>query len=136
MTAALIAPALLLAPQATAAAPAPAAHDPNLTTVYVDIGGDLRVEPRRIFLTANAGQYLRKLAWSDWGSGKATASGKFISDCASCPPPAVRDATVTATRQVTCEDEHVKAYRRIVVRLSEPSEGSDVTKFRIPGGCP
>ncbi|MBM7508433.1 hypothetical protein JOE61_002247 [Nocardioides salarius] len=142
LLASLVAVALLLlaapAPSSAHVAPATAASDEadTLKTVYFDMFAQQRVKPRRIFLSANAGQYLKRLRWSDWGSATTTAAGTFVSDCASCPPPEKRGAEVRMKRLRSCTKKGVQTYRKIVVTLSEPSEGNDVVRFTLPGGCP
>ncbi|MGZ4456252.1 MAG: hypothetical protein ACXVWV_09765 [Nocardioides sp.] len=104
--------------------------------VFYDMYFTPKVEPNRIFLSADAGQYLKRLHWRGWGGDVTHARGLFISDCASCPPPAVRTAWVRMSHPRACPAEGTTAYRKVVVRLSEPSEGHDTTRFRIPTGCP
>ena len=124
------------------AAPAPAGAD-TPDTAYFDMFAHPKVAPKRIFLSANAGPWLKALDWTGWGSDEAVARGVYVSDCASCPPPAKRKATVTFTRPVLCTSDDADypgagyyAYRRGVVELSKPDRGRTKTTFRIPMGCP
>jgi hypothetical protein len=119
------------------AAPAPAgAGAPD--TAYFDMFANPHVAPKRIFLTASSGPWLQALDWRGWGSDEAVAHGVYRSDCASCPPPRKRKATVTFTRPELCtgEGDGYYAYGRGVVELSKPDRGRTKTTFRIPMGCP
>ncbi|WP_121254264.1 hypothetical protein [Nocardioides ferulae] len=121
---------------APVAAPETAGERAGVKTVYFDMFYQQKVAPKRIFLTASSGPYLKRLDWSDWGSRRASATGRYISDCASCPPPAKRSATVRFSKRTFCADEKVRTYRRAVVTVSEPDEGGEKTTFRLPMGCP
>lgn len=97
------------------------------------------VKPRTIYLSADAGPYLRKLTWQDWGSATAVGEGVYVSACASCAPPKRRAATVTLSKPVVCthgEGKGLRTYRTAVVTLSKPDRGATRTTFRIPAGCP
>ncbi|MEP9363177.1 hypothetical protein ABLE68_09450 [Nocardioides sp. CN2-186] len=120
--------ALLALPSSTASA------NPGTKTVYFTMTGTPQVQPKRIFLTANAGPYLKKLTWSGWGSDMAMAEGVYISDCASCSPPERRKATVMFSRPISC-GKHVQAYSKGVVTVSKPDQGRHQRTFRIHMGC-
>jgi hypothetical protein len=107
-------------------------------TAYFTMFAEPQVAPKRIFLTANSGPWLKRLAWEDWGTDEAVAHGVYMSDCASCLPPKRRTATVTFSRPVLCQGEGAgwSAYRRGVVHVSKPDQGHHKTTFRIPMGCP
>ncbi len=77
----LLGAALLALPSSTASA------NPGTKTVYFTMSGTPQVHPKEIFLTADAGPYLKHLSWSHWGSHMAMAEGVYVSDCASCLPP-------------------------------------------------
>lgn len=142
----LLLAALLLAvrpvPGATAAtapaAPAPAAAVGDLAAkpkvVYFNLGQP-EVKPKRMFTAFNSSPYLKKLDWKKWGGRKSVATGIWMSDCASCPGPDRRDAVVRLTRRVTCDNVDYRTYRRAVVTVSEPDEGSTDTTYELPTGC-
>jgi hypothetical protein len=120
--------ALLALPSSTASA------DPGTKTVYFTMSGTPQAHPKEIFLTADAGPYLKRLSWSGWGSVMAMADGVYVSDCASCLPPKHRSATVMFSRPISCGD-HVQAYSKGVVTVSEPDHGHHKRTFHIHMGC-
>ena len=131
VAAALVALSVVLAlvgPVAPAGAGAP-------RTYYFTMFGVGEEHPRQIFLTANAGPYLTRLRWSGWGKDATVARGVYRSDCASCPPPRRRQATVRFSHPVVCDDG-ARTYARGVVTLSRPDRGRHRRTFRIPMGCP
>ncbi|MBB6628126.1 hypothetical protein H5V45_12425 [Nocardioides sp. KIGAM211] len=105
--------------------------------LYFDMYAHGRKEPRRIFLTANSGPYLKKITWKHWGTEKAVGRGVYVSDCASCPPPAHRKAVITLRTVVACADVvDAHAYKKGRVVLAEPDEGGTDRTFALPAGCP
>ena len=73
-------------------------QDPKATSMLFNLYPSPSVEPVRYFFSANAGPYLDRLRWSGWGTPHATATGTYISDCASCGPKIVRRSTVVVHR--------------------------------------
>lgn len=116
-----------------AAAPAETGTRP---AVYWSLGHAV-TEPRRIFTAYSSAPYLRGLTWEGWGSRTAVGTGRWMSDCASCPPPDERRATVTLSGFVTCADDpSVRSYRKAVVTVDVPDVGASDTTYRIFAGCP
>ena len=110
--------------------------DGEIKTVYFDLMYSQHVMPKRIFVTASSGPWMKGLDWDGWGTNKAVGHGTWISDCASCPGPDRRTVTITFTKPVYCRAEGVRTYRKAHGVLSEPDEGYNETKFSIPMGCP
>ena len=111
----------------------------NVRTVLFSMYAHGYVKPKRVYLSANAGPWLKALQWKGWGTAKAVAHGTYISDCASCPPPKRRTVTLRLSKPVVCtegEGKGLRTYRKAVVTLSAPDQGSTVRTFRIPAGCP
>lgn len=130
--------ALALAFSGLTAASAPATSDTPRTVLF-NMYAHGTAHPREIFLTADAGPYLKRLDWKHWGATTTVAEGVYVSDCASCSPPRRRTATVRLSKPVVCthgEGAGLRTYRRAVVTLSRPDQGSTDTTFRIPAGCP
>jgi len=127
VAAAFVAAALLVVPVAPATSGTP-------QTLYFTMFGTGQAQPRQIFLTANAGPYLKRLSWTGWGEDVAVATGVYRSDCASCPPPKRRTATVRFSDPISC-GEDVQAYSKGVVTLSKPNRGRHKRVFRIHMGC-
>ncbi len=113
----------------TSAAPAEEAR-----VVYYDLG-QARVEPRVINTAYSSAPSIRGISWKRWGTAKAVGRGVYVSDCASCPPPKRRAARVVLRGLVACEKDDTRTYRRAVVKVSEPDEGSTVTTYRLFAGC-
>lgn len=110
------------------AATAGAAAAPKV--VYLDYNGQsLGAKPKRIFLTANAGPYLRGLRWTGWGTREARATGTYVSDCASCMGPARRSATVIFRRLMTCTNPADRGGRYRIYRVGR------LTTTRDGGGA-
>lgn len=135
----LAAPLLAVRPAPSAtAAPAPVAATGDLAAkpkvVYFNLGQP-EVKPKRIFTAFNSSPYLKKLSWTKWGGRKSVATGIWMSDCASCPGPDRREAVVRLTRRVTCDNVDYRTYKRAVVTVSEPDEGSTDTTYKLPTGC-
>jgi hypothetical protein len=130
---ALLGTALAVPGSPAVAAPADQAARP---AVYWSLGHAV-TEPRRIFTAYSSAPYLRGLTWEGWGTRKAVGTGRWMSDCASCPPPHERGATVTLSGFVTCaEDRSVRTYRKAVVTVEVPDVGATDTTYRIFAGCP
>jgi hypothetical protein len=126
--------AALTAPGSPATA-VPAAQGTK-PAVYWSLGHPV-TEPRRIFTAFSSSPYLRGLTWEGWGTREAVGTGLWMSDCASCPPPDHRRATVRLTGFVTCAaDARVRSYRRAVVTVDVPDVGATDTTYRIFAGCP
>jgi hypothetical protein len=71
------------------------------------------VQPGRFFFTANSGPYLKDLVWTGWGTPTATATGTYVSDCASCGPPQTYAVTATVDRLANCPAVGAKYYTRL-----------------------
>lgn len=130
--------ALLVAPAgpATSSVGEPAvAREAPRRVVFFDLYYHEKVKPRRIFFTANAGTYVRRLTWSGWGTDRAVAHGQYVSTCASCDPPRYRDATITFSRLRYCATRDVWFYRRGVM-VREPSAGQTRRVAISAGSCP
>lgn len=124
---------VVVAGPAPAAAPAPRAEKP---AVYWSLGNPVS-EPKRIFEAYSSSPYLKALRWKHWGERVTVGRGVYISDCASCSPPARRTATIRLSGFVSCaEDRSVRSYRKAVVTVSEPDEGETATTWEIFAGCP
>jgi hypothetical protein len=137
-TVAVLLAALALAFSGLTAASAPATAD-TPKTVYFNMYAHGTAHPKEIFLTANAGPYLKKLHWKNWGEATTVAHGAYVSDCASCLPPKRRKATVTLSKPVVCktgEGKGLRTYRKAVVTVSKPDKGYTNTTFAIAAGCP
>ena len=90
------------------------------------------VKPSRIFLSANAGPYIKSIRWSNWGEAKTVGRGRFISDCASCGPKENKPAVITLWKLETCKSPKVRSYRYGKLRVVDP------TRKRVaplPLGC-
>lgn len=83
-------------------APIGCTRDPKANYVLFNLFPTPEVEPRRFFFTANSGPYLDRLRWTGWGTAHATATGRYISNCASCGPKIVKQTTVVLDRSVLC----------------------------------
>ena len=130
---ALVGSAFAAPGSAAVAAPSGPAAKP---AVYWSLGHAV-TEPRRIFTAFSSSPYLRRLSWEGWGTPEAVGTGRWMSDCASCPPPAHRRATIRLTGFVTCaEDPSVRTYRKAVVTVNVPDVGATDTTYRIFAGCP
>ena len=68
-------------------------------------------KPRTFFLAANAGPLLTQLRWSNWGKEKTTATGIYVSDCASCGPEQHRPAIVRFSGLKACPKYDGRTYR-------------------------
>ncbi|GAA1776956.1 hypothetical protein GCM10009795_023800 [Nocardioides hankookensis] len=136
--AAVLLTALALAFSGLTVASAPATSAPPKTVLF-NMYAHGTVAPKRIYLTADAGPWLKKLQWKNWGKARTSATGVYISNCASCAPPARRTATVWLSKPVVCtsgEGKGLRTYNKAVVILSAPDEGADNRVFEIPAGCP
>jgi hypothetical protein len=91
--------------------PAGGEAKPAERTAIYDLFGQAQVEPKRIFLTANSGPYIKRLQWSGWGKRRAIGEGIYISDCVSCPPPDRRPAKVVLRKRKPCEKRGGRSYR-------------------------
>lgn len=101
----------LVAVAVASATPGEAGRSGKKVAIY-DMFGQKKVKPETIFLTANSGPYIDEIVWSGWRSGNAVGEGVYISDCASCPPPERREATVTLSRLKPCAKKGGRAYKR------------------------
>ena len=79
--------------------------------VIFNLFGKGLVEPETIFLTANSGPYITDLEWSRWGKDGADGTGTYISDCASCPPPDQREASIELRRSKNCKKTGGRVFR-------------------------
>lgn len=87
--------------------------DPASKAVVFGLYPTPQVEPDRWFFSADAGPYLRDLTWTDWGSATATATGTYISDCASCGPAQEYPVTVRLDGLVACPGWGAQAYEHL-----------------------
>lgn len=127
--------ALLVTGPFVALSPGPATSA-QPKTVYFDLFYQPHVTPKRIFVTASSGPWMKNLHWEGWGTRKAVAHGAWISDCASCPGPDRRKVKLTFTKPVYCQAQGVRTYRKARGVVSVPDEGSTDTHFSIGMGCP
>ena len=91
-----------------------------------------KVKPSRIFLSADAGPYIKSISWSNWGKAKTVGRGRFISDCVSCGPKENKPAVITLWKLETCKSPKVRSYRFGKIRVVDP------TRKRVaplPLGC-
>jgi hypothetical protein len=93
--------------------------------------------PSKIFLTADAGPYLEALKWSNWGSSRATASGTYLSMCASCAPPRQRRATVVFHTIINCTDPasrggHYRVYKDATLTTTADDQPRKIKTKSIP----
>ena len=110
-----------------------ATADAPKKVVYFDYNYEPYFKPDRIFLTANSGPYLKNLKWKGWGTSKAVARGRFISDCASCFKEK-RAVTVYFRKLVTCKyAPNYRMYRYGKFHIRDRTE-KRVTKWN--GNCP
>src|SRR3954447_9038120 len=86
--------------------------DPAAGAVIFGMYPEPLVAPGRWWFTANSGPYLKDLVWTGWGSPTATATGTYISDCASCGKREKYPVTVTVDGLVDCPAIAAKAYGR------------------------
>ena len=103
--------------------------------VFINLFYETEMRPARIFFTANSGPYLRNLKWTNWGKARATAHGRYISDCASCGPKRNVKATVKFSKLKYCRTLDKYFYAKALL-FRKPREGQD-NPARISGGsCP
>jgi len=136
--------ALLLAGRAATSASASASADQGANetsalvakpkVVYFNLGY-AKVKPKRMHTAYNSSPYLNKLQWKRWGGKTSVATGIWMSDCASCPDPARREAVVRLSKRVTCKNVDYRTYEKAVVTVDEPDEGSTDTTYNLPTGC-
>jgi hypothetical protein len=88
-------------------------EDPASGAVVFGLYPSPHVEPDRWFFTANAGPYLKDLVWTGWGSPTATATGTYVSDCASCGPRQEYPVTVRVDGLRACPNFGAQAYDRL-----------------------
>ena len=119
---------------ASATSSAPAARAGK--TVFFDMYYNPKVTPKRIFMTANSGPWMKNLHWDGWSTGTAVGRGAWISDCASCPGPDRRQVKITFSKRTYCKHQDVHAYLKARVVLSKPDEGYDNRKFTMRFSCP
>jgi hypothetical protein len=106
--------------------------------VYIDMFGQaVGPQPSHIFLTANAGPYLKGLRWSDWGANRATAKGTYVSTCASCAPPGHRHATVVFHRIINCTSPagrggHYRVYKYATLTTEADNHPGTIKTIEIP----
>ncbi|MBK5234005.1 MAG: hypothetical protein JJE13_13635, partial [Thermoleophilia bacterium] len=102
--------------------------------VYFDPAYQQSVKPGRIFLSANAGPYLKKLKWTGWGTNKTVGRGRFISDCASCGEYENRAVTITLRKVIYCKAVDVHTYKFGKIHVKD-SRRKRVSRFDF-GTCP
>lgn len=107
--------------------------DPAATAIVFNMYPTPLAQPGRFFFTANSGPYVKDLAWTGWGQPTATATGTYVSDCASCGPRQEYAVTVTVDRLVDCPPYGAKVYNRLrFERAGGPAPG-DPRRRRISG---
>jgi len=79
-----------------------------------------QVKPKRYFLTANSGPYVKKIRWRNWGGRRTVGRGRFISDCASCGPKENKPAKLVLWKKVDCKEFGVFTYRYGRLRVIDP----------------
>jgi hypothetical protein len=87
--------------------------DPVSSAVIFNMYPPPLVQPGRFFFTANSGPYLKDLVWTGWGTPVATATGTYVSDCASCGAPQKYAVTVTVDGLADCPAVGAKYYTRL-----------------------
>lgn len=86
--------------------------DPASGAVFFNLHSTPKSQPGQIFLTANSGPYITDITWTGWGTEPATATGTYISDCASCGEPKSYAVTLVADQLIPCEPYGAQAYNR------------------------
>jgi hypothetical protein len=102
-------------------------EDPASGAVVFGLYPSPQVEPDRWFFYANAGPYLKDLVWTDWGSPTATATGTYISDCASCGPRQEYPVTVRVDGLRACPNFGAQAYDRLFFERAGGRQPGDPT---------
>lgn len=105
-------------------------------TVFFDMYYNQKVEPPRIYMTANSGPWMKNLHWDGWGTETSVGRGAWISDCASCLGPDRRQVRITFSKRIFCRAEGVYTYHKASVVLSKPDEGYHNRKFTFWNRCP
>lgn len=126
------------APAASSAAPSAASSADRAAkrAVYWSLGAPV-VKPKRIWQYYDSTPYAKGLRWKHWGQRVTIGRGVWISDCSACSPPARRKATIRLSGFVTCkQDRSVRSYRKAIITVSKPDEGSTTTQWELFAGCP
>jgi hypothetical protein len=112
-------------------APLGCGADPKSKVVQHTPNGFPYVEPYDIFFAANAAPYLHAIAWTGWGTERATGTATYISECPSCGDPVRRAVTVIAEQLEPCPARDVSVYASY--RMEWVEDG--ITKSeKVPGG--
>jgi hypothetical protein len=112
-------------------APLGCGADPKSKVVQHTPSGFPYVEPYDIFFAANAAPYLHAIAWTGWGTERATGTATYISECASCGDPVRRAVTVIAEQLEPCPARDVSVYASY--RMEWVEDGVTRTE-KVPGG--
>jgi hypothetical protein len=104
--------------------------DPATSAVIFGMYSEPLVAPGRWWFTANSGPYLRDLVWTGWGSPTVTATGTYVSDCASCGPPQRYPVTVRVDGLVDCPRLGTKTYGRLYFERAGGRLASDPSARR------
>ncbi|MGB0120723.1 MAG: hypothetical protein WBP55_07210 [Solirubrobacterales bacterium] len=108
---------VLIATLALAAAPGQASKQGKV--FWLDLSGGSSVAPHRVFFTANAGGYMKKISWKRWGKNKTVGRGTFgtTAPCNGQPCPK-GPAKMILRKPVTCtpdfgnkEGKTIRVYR-------------------------
>lgn len=115
------------------ATPATAKNEFRKTALF-NLTYEPKVKPNRVFLSANAGPYLKKIKWSGWGTNKTVGRGRFISDCSSCGIKENKPMKLTLYKIRPCPKYGVMAYRKGYLKIYDkkrPNRGGS-----LPLPCP
>ena len=110
-------------------------RDPKARTVFFGLFREPQVEPPDIFFTANSGPYLTEISWSGWGTRQASATGVYVSDCASCGPPETYPVTITAQRTRACPGYAARRYTRLRWTRSDAPGKTNTLRSETPEFC-
>ncbi|MGA7397004.1 MAG: hypothetical protein WBW62_06095 [Solirubrobacterales bacterium] len=120
---------VLIATLALAAAPGQASKQGKV--FWLDLSGGSSVAPHRVFFTANAGGYMKKINWKRWGRNETVGRGTFgtTAPCNGQPCPK-GPARMVLRKPVTChpaigtkQGEEIRVYRRGMLYYPD-SDGS------------
>ena len=103
-------------------------------TALFNLTYEPKVKPKRVFLTANSGPYLRAINWSNWGTNKTVGRGRFISDCPSCGIKENKPMKLTLYKLRPCPKYGVMAYKKGYLKIFDPKRPNRGTPFSL--GCP
>jgi len=115
----------------TSASPA-AKHKGRDTVYWLDLSGTSSIAPHRVFFTANAGGYLKKIKWKHWGSRKTVGRGIFGST-GTCGPTFCKNTgpgRLVLRKPVKChpafgnkKGKKIRVYRRATLHYPDLNNG-------------